>query len=358
MEEVESIARRKIDHITVCSEKNVVAGKNYLDLIQLVGESVSDFNFDEIDLSCSFLGKKLQAPIMIAAMTGGCAKGKELNDIFATVAEEVGIGLAVGSQRAAIENPVFEDSYSVINKYSIPLILGNIGISQIVLSENPKSLLTQLQSMINADAIAIHCNLPQELSQPEGELFSKGFWEKVLTVSSQVPLMIKETGAGITKKTAKKAAGAGFVAADTGSLGGTSFTAVEHYRLSEDSSPNKRNISNKLWTWGLPTPVSILETKPYLPVIATGGIRNGIDIAKSLVLGAEIAGIARELLIPALNGVDPLRRRIAEIIYELKAVMFLTNCKSLKDLKNVRWFAKNRLKEWLVGLNHPWKSES
>ena len=165
-------------------------------------------------------------------------------------------------------------------------------------------------------------------------------------------MIIKETGSGLSKNTAKKAADHGFRFADIGGLSGTSFPAVEYYRAVEKNDIQKQNLAKLLWNWGIPSPVSIFETKPYLPIIATGGIRNGLDMAKALALGADAAGIALELLAPAYSGMEQLEQKIESIIQELKSIMFLTNCKTIRDLRKRRWFTTDDLYNWLNGLNY------
>lgn len=234
---MEEITSRKSDHIRLCLEKSIVSDYNYWDDIKVFGEDIPDFSFDEIDTSCLIFGKRLKAPIIISAITGGFEQADVINQRLAITAERYGIGLGVGSQRCALENSACAPSF-------------NIGAPQIV--------------------------------QPESELVCSGFWKKSVEGVTACPLILKETGSGLSRKTAEKAHAAGFIGFDTGGLSGTSFPTVEYYRAERVNSSLHMRLEKLLWDWGIPAPLAISECNHLgLPVIATGGIRNGLDITRS-----------------------------------------------------------------------------
>lgn len=232
----------------------------------------------------------------------------------------------------------------------IPLLISNIGAPQL-LGEYGLEGACKAREMINADIIAIHLNYLQEIIQPEGELASRGLWDALYGLAKITQVILKETGFGMTNTTACKAKSVGAVGVDVGGLGGTSFTRVEGYRAHILGHESKERLGKLFENWGIPTPVSVLECKPFLPSIATGGIRNGFDVAKALVIGASAVGIGHEFLKAASESYEVLDFRIKNIIEELKCTMFLTSTRTIKDFSECRWFAKRDLTQWIKGLN-------
>jgi len=344
------IESRKEDHIKICLNKDVDSKKNYWEYIEFYHNSAPDINFEDIDIEVDFLDKSLKAPIMIAGMTGGYEGAENFNEKLAATAEEIGIGFGVGSQRAALENEKMRESYETVSKYSPPLVLGNIGAPQLIKQNGSEPIsveeANELLEMIEGDYLAVHFNYLQEAVQPEGDLKARGVIKSLKKLSSKIPTIAKETGAGVSTQTALTFQNADVRAIDVGGKSGTSFSAVEHYRNQDDSM---KKISKNLWDWGIPTPVSIVECRGSvsLPLIATGGIRNGIQIAKALALGADIVGMAGGVL----KAIDDEKRTVDEyldrVIRELKIVMFLLGCEEIDELLNVKKIFTGDLKNWI-----------
>lgn len=333
------IENRKLEHIKICAEKNIVAHHNYWDDITLKHETIPEVDMDDIRLDVNFLGKKLNYPIIVDAMTGGHGVAKIINENIARAAEELGIGMAVGSQRAAIENPELEDTYSVVAKYDVPLRIGNLGAPQFALGYGEEEIIRAME-MIDAHALDVHFNYLQEAIQPEGDTKVKGLEEKLQYLAKKFPLIAKETGAGISRRAGEFFKNAGFIAIDVSGVSGTSFAAVEYYRGGKEGEI--------FWDWGLPAPYSLKILKDLnIPLIGSGGIRNGIDAAKALALGADVVGIAREVLKPAMKSYEDVVERIEKIIREMKIAIFLSGASRVEDMKNAEYIVRGELAQWL-----------
>ncbi|HID25562.1 MAG TPA: type 2 isopentenyl-diphosphate Delta-isomerase, partial [Thermoplasmata archaeon] len=285
--------KRKEEHVMIVLNKNVSAHHNYWDEVKLVHNALPEINKDEIDLSIELLGKRLKAPIVIAGMTGGYDGAKKINENLAKAAEHFQIGMGVGSQRSALENKNLEDTYGVIKEYDIPLRIANIGASQIVRWKHQRcrNNILKMIEMIDADALAICLNFLQEVIQLEGEAEAKGCYDMIQYLADEidVPIIVKESGAGISYEVAKKLMNTSIAGIDVGGTGGTSFAAIEHYRAKAAGDWFHARSGKTFWDWGIPTPQSLSEvieaTGGKLPVIATGGVRNGLDAAKAIALG-------------------------------------------------------------------------
>lgn len=333
---------RKREHINISLKENVSAHHNYWDDVTLIHNALPEINEDEIDLSIELFGKKLGAPLVISAMTGGYSEGKKINENLAAAAEKFHIAMGVGSQRAALENSGLKDTYSIINNYNIPLKIANIGASQIVLWDKKKILenAEKIVEMIDADILAVCLNFLQEVIQPEGEAHAKGCLETIDMLSREFgrPILIKESGAGISYKVAESLKKTNIAGIDVGGAGGTSFSAVEYYRAKIKGDKHNMREGQTFWDWGIPTPTSILEvgeaTNWELPIIATGGIRDGLDVARALVLGAHAAGIAHTLLKPATQDKQSTIFELDVIIKELRTAMFLVGADNVEKLSD------------------------
>jgi isopentenyl-diphosphate delta-isomerase len=281
---------RKLDHIRICLEKPVESADRPFEDLMLVHKALPGIDEAEIDTSCSFLGHKLAAPLIISAMTGGHPEVKEINMHLAQAAQEAGVALGLGSQRAALEDRSLEETFSAARDAApdIP-ILGNIGAVQ--LKRAGPQILEQLVEMIGADAIAVHLNFLQESIQPEGDKDASGVLEAIRSAASgPVPIIVKETGAGISAESASELISAGVKIIDVSGVGGLSWAGVEAYRAAENGDPELEHMGRLFWNWGVPTPVSIVECRAAgAQVISSGGVRSGLDIAKSLALGASLA---------------------------------------------------------------------
>lgn len=340
-------SQRKIEHLLLCAEKDVESHVSAgFENLYLIHKALPEINKNSIDLSVKFLNKKLNAPILISSMTGGHPDTKTVNKNLAIAAEELKIGIGVGSQRAALEDEKQIDSFKVVRDYAPSIfVYGNLGAVQ--LREYGISGVKKAIEMIHADAIAIHLNFLQESIQRDGDVNACGCLDAIKKVCKlDIPVIVKETGAGISYDVALQLYDAGVSAIDVGGLGGTSWAGVEALR-------NNQNLGKLFWDWGIPTTISIIECKNALkdfnkhrqmenrgikptPIIATGGIRNGLDCAKSIALGADLCGIALPLLKPAMQSSDKVYAKLINIIEELKVAMFLTGCDTVNKLKSTK----------------------
>lgn len=344
---------RKSSHIKICLEKDVEAHtiKTGFDDIYLVHTSLPEINTVNIDLSTHFCGKKLSAPIVIEAMTGGTKQSKEINSLLAGAAESLGIAMGVGSQRVAIENPELTDTFKIVReKAPNAFLIANIGAAQLAKGFGLREVKIAID-MIEADALAIHLNPLQEAVQPEGEANFAKVIEKIreLTNSIDIPIIAKETGAGISAEVAKNLESAGVKCIDVSGAGGTSWAAVEYYRATKARDAQRQSIAKAFWDWGIPTAVSIVEVSKStaLPVIASGGVRTGMNVAKAIALGADLAGMSLPLLKPAFVGQEKILKTLKMLIEELKTTMFLSGAKSISDLKSIPVIVTGFTAEWL-----------
>jgi len=349
------ISDRKLTHLDICRDKDVRARREttHLDDVTLIHSAAPELNFSEIDLETRLFGKTLAAPLLISAMTGGHPATKKVNENLAKAAKSVGIGMCVGSQRAAIEDPHMADTFSVVRDVSQEmLVIGNIGAPQLI-SGDAADYAQRAVEMINADALAVHLNPLQEVVQPGGDTKYRGVLEGLarITRALKVPVIVKETGCGISSAIARSLFASGAAAVDVAGLGGTSWAAVEHYNALMSHDDIKAHVAETFWDWGIPTAMSIWEVaslKSGATLIASGGITNGLDAAKSIALGADLAGIARPLLLPAYSGASEARRVLEEVIYELKVASMLTGSGSVKALKSARVSLRGDLLGWVT----------
>ncbi|MBU0623514.1 MAG: type 2 isopentenyl-diphosphate Delta-isomerase [Candidatus Thermoplasmatota archaeon] len=349
------IQRRKGDHIEIVANENLSQDYVYWDDIKLVHNPLPEVDLEEVDTSATIFGRSLKAPLIISAMTGGYGKAEEINRILASVAEDFGIGMGVGSQRAALENPEVARTYSVIKEFEIPLRIGNLGVPQLIKQGLTAPLEIEegkaAMEMVDAHMLAVHLNYLQEIVQPEGDTKSKGGLKALEKFASALPVIAKETGAGVPRETAFKLKKAKVRGIDVGGLGGTSFSAVEYFRAKSAGDSSRANIGRTFWDWGIPTPVAVVVANVGLPVIATGGLRSGLDVARAITIGASSTGMAGRLLPAALEGKDALTRELNTIIDELKAAMFLVGAKDLKELAVSKAILTGRSKDWLDQLS-------
>jgi isopentenyl-diphosphate delta-isomerase len=340
MNQIES---RKDEHVRIALEKDVSASYNYWDDVILTHNALPEIDKNEIDLKIKLLDKTLNAPIVISAMTGGYHLAKDINTRLAATAAEFQVAMGVGSQRAALENGNLKDTYSVVKDYDIPLRIGNIGASQLVIWGHKDTInyVHKMIDMIDAHAIAVCLNFLQEVVQFEGEANAKGCFEQIAKLAEAIdtPIIVKESGAGISFDVAKKLTETKIAAIDVGGLGGTSFAAIEHYRAKMHFDPHHARGGKTFWNWGISTPQSIVNvgeaTDWTMPIIGTGGIRHGLDAARAISLGADAAGIAHSLLRPSTKSKQATLYEMDMIIKELRAAMFLTGSASVEKLQCV-----------------------
>lgn len=339
---------RKLDHIRICLEKPVEAQARPFEDLVMIHRALPEIDEKEIDTSCSFLGKRLKAPLIISAMTGGHPNVKEINVRLAEAAEEAGVALGVGSQRAALEDRSLEDTFSAVRDAAPDApIVGNIGAVQ--LKRSGPEVLERLAEMIDADAVAIHLNFLQESIQPEGDKDASGVLEAIRSaLPGPVPIVVKETGAGISRETASELVRAGVKIIDVSGVGGMSWSGVEAYRAKEIGDLELEQMGRLFWDWGVPTPASIVECRAAgAEVISSGGVRSGLDVAKSLALGAFLAGTALPMLAPAMKSKEAVVKVIKAYERGLRISMFLTGCRDLSQLNGSPLVVFGRTREWL-----------
>lgn len=349
----EKTKKRKTDHIRITTSYNVQARKatTGFDDIYFVHKALPEIDKDKIDLSTTVFNHKFSAPIMVSAITGGTKEAKKINATIAKVVEELGLGMGVGSQRAALEDRRLEKTFSIVRKKApTAFLIANIGSVQLVRGYSIKEARKAVE-MIDADALAIHLNPLQEAIQPEGETSFKGVLEKIGEVVKELdkPVIVKETGAGIASEEAKKLEAVGVKGLDVSGAGGTSFAAVEYFRAKGRRNTFQRRLGEAFWDWGIPTAVSIVEVARtvQIPVIASGGIRSGLDTAKALALGASLAGLAQPVLQAAVKGVKETEKVLRLLIEEFKNAMFLVGAENPRNLHRVPVVITGKTAEWL-----------
>jgi isopentenyl-diphosphate Delta-isomerase len=355
--EKEQTVSRKAEHVEIVLNEKSRADKNWWDAVTLIHCALPEFDLDEVDLSVELFGKKLKAPLLISSMTGGYPDAERLNRNLAEAAARVGVGLGVGSQRAGILKPEMASTFAVVKEFKVPLVFANLGAPQLIPQHTSTSLTLehgrQAMEMIGADALIIHLNYLQEVVQPEGDTRARGVLDKIREFAKAYPVLAKETGAGMSHRVASALKEAGVKAIDVGGSGGTSFSAVEYYRAEKERDAVRARLGETFWNWGIPTPISILEADVGLPVIATGGLRHGLDAAKAIALGSTAAGMASRMLKPATVSADAVVEALDIAIAELKAAFFLTGCRSVADMQQSELVLSDELLAWVGRLEPP-----
>ena len=347
---------RKLEHLQLAADGAIesAAGPGWDD-VHLVHRCLPELNRGEVDLSVSFLGHRLRAPIVIAAMTGGHADTLEINRRLARAAEALGLAMGVGSQRAILEQPEVAASYA-ITRQAAPsaFLIANIGAPQLIEQQSRRAYhlpeVRTLVSTIGANALAVHLNFLQEACQPEGDVNGRGAAEAIraLCEGVGVPVIAKETGAGICAPDAVRLRDLGASALDVGGFGGSNMALLEAERSRRQSDGLRERIGRTFSNWGIPTAAAVVEARTAgLPVIGTGGIRTGLDAAKAIALGATLVGIARPALTQAEQGEDALLRWLEGVIEELRVALFLTGSADLFALRHAEKRIFGRTAEWL-----------
>lgn len=335
-----NISNRKSEHIKLCLTDNVsfrqktTGFENY----DFIHSAITEVDITKISFQQKLFGKKINYPFLISCMTGGTNEAENINSMLAEVAEDLKIPIGVGSQRQALENAYFHNTYKVIrNKAKNVPVLGNIGAAQLV-HLNVKDI-QNLVDMLEADAFVVHLNPLQELLQPEGEPYFVGLLKKLESICKKlsVPVIAKEVGSGIDKISAKKLLDVGVKGIDVAGAGGTSWAGVELIR--------KNEIENPFWDWGLPTSYCIrtvneLKRKYKFLLIGSGGINSATDMVKAFALGSDLTASARIILQKLLKENQQQVKEMIEGWFEyLKQVMFLTNSQTLSE------FRKNKIQK-------------
>jgi isopentenyl-diphosphate delta-isomerase len=345
------IENRKEEHINIAENMNVTSEHNFWDDIRLIHRAMPEVDYDSINTKINFLGTDFDYPFLISSMTGGTEKAKKINENLARAAEEFHIGMGVGSMRAAIENKNIADTFSVINNYKIPAKFANIGAPQLIKQEKPPISdkdIDYIFNLIGAKYLIVHFNFLQEMVQPEGDKNAYGVISRLKEIAKSYPVIAKETGSGFSREDAIAFKDAGVKAIDVGGLGGTSFAAIEYYRAEKVHNLEKMHTGQTFWNWGIPSPASIKFSSVGLPVIGSGGLRNGEDIVKAIILGANMGAMARNFLKDADTSYEQLVFHINNIIKDIKISMLLTSSKNIPDLKTKKYIVFEPLYSWLT----------
>jgi isopentenyl-diphosphate delta-isomerase len=357
----DAVARRKEEHLRVTASDDVGSqtGPGWDD-VRLLHQALPIADLASIDVSTEFLGRRLRAPLVIAAMTGGHPAASEVNAVLARAAERHGLAMGVGSQRAALVNPALAHTYAVARE-SAPgaFLIANVGAAQLVDQHDQLAFglddLRRAVDMITADAIAFHLNYLEEAVQTEGGRVVGRLREAMVEAVAALPIpsIAKETGAGLSDTVAMELSEAGFHALDVGGLGGTSFAAVEARRAELNGDMRGRRLGEVYRDWGIPTAVSVVAAAPTgLPVIATGGVRTGLDAAKAIALGATLVGVARPLLTAALVGDAAIDAWLEQFLEELRVAVFLTGGRRVADLRGTPRVVVGETRRWLDDLGY------
>ncbi len=357
----DEIARRKGEHLQLAAYGDVEtrASPGWED-VHLLHDALPTIDAASVDLSTRFLGHTLRLPLVISGMTGGHGRAIAVNELLGRVAERAGIAIGVGSQRAALRDPALAPTYAIVREAAPhAFVIANLGISQLVKQDReaalgPRDIRTVVR-MVRADALALHLNYLEESVQPEGQTRAQGSEAAVraLVRACPVPVIAKETGAGISLAVARRLRRLGVKALDVGGVGGTSFAAVEALRAGAAGDTLRMNLGERFRDWGVPTAVAVFgAANAGLPVIATGGVRSGLDAAKALALGATLVGVGRPLLQSALKGEEACMEWLASFELELRTAVFLTGIKRVADLRRVPIVITGRSRSWIEQLGY------
>ena len=328
--------------------------------IRLVHHGLPRADVAAIDLGSNFLDHRLRAPLVIASMTGGHVDARTVNTRLGAAAERWGLAMGVGSQRAALRTPALVPTYAAARRAApTAFLIANLGAAQLVPQESGPPLtpsqIADAIGMIGANALAIHLNLLEETIQPEGDRRVTGLREALVRAvdSIAVPVIAKETGAGLSRDVALELRELGVRALDVGGAGGTSFAAIEAARAAARGDHGRAQLGAVYHEWGVPTAVSVVAARAAgLPIIATGGVRSGLDAAKAIALGATLVGVGRPLLLAALEGEKALDVWIAQFLEELRVAVFLTGGRRVADLAEVPRVILGSTRAWLEDLGY------
>jgi isopentenyl-diphosphate delta-isomerase len=330
------IENRKSEHLRVCIEEDVEFQQltSGLEKYRFTHCCLPELDRSDIELGTTFLGKSLKAPILISSMTGGTELAHLVNTRLATVAQRYGLAMGVGSQRIALEQPELAPTFAVRSLAPDILLLANLGAVQLNYGCGLEDCL-KLVELLEADALILHLNPLQELVQSGGDSNFKGLLAKIEQICAQlpVPVIAKEVGNGISAPMAKKLIEAGVAAIDVAGAGGTSWAKVESQRAKDN---RQRHLGQVFADWGLPTAeciTAIRSVNSTIPLIASGGLKNGLDLAKSIALGADLGGLARPFLVAAIESEAAVDELVKFLIAELEIVLFCTGNPNLSALK-------------------------
>ncbi|MBO9539102.1 type 2 isopentenyl-diphosphate Delta-isomerase [bacterium] len=330
------IEARKEDHIRVSLEEDVQARsvRTGFDRYVFIHQALPELDFAEISTETKFLGRTFAAPLLISSMTGGLERGRTINRNLAQAAQRMNVPMGLGSQRITRERPETLDSFLVRDVAPDVFLIGNVGAVQLNYGFDVETC-RELVRSVGADALYLHLNPLQEVVQPEGDTNFKGLLPKIETLCRElgVPVLAKEVGSGIAPDTARRLVEAGVAAIDVAGTGGTSWAAIEGLRATSNVA---RSLGELFRDWGLPTSESLKLCRrelPDTPLVASGGIRTGLDVAKALALGADLAATAHPFLEAATTSSEAVEAVIHRLVTELKVVMFCLGCRTIDELR-------------------------
>lgn len=341
------ISSRKGDHLDLATSGDVgfKTTSTLFECVRFVHDALPELDVAAVELGTVVLGKRLSAPILIAGMTGGTERAERINRELALIAEQRGYAFGLGSQRAMLKKPETRSSYAVRDVAPNVLLLGNIGAVQAAAMSTQG--VRDLAEAVGADAICLHLNPAQEIIQADGDRDFRGIVDTFgrLTGELPIPVVAKETGCGISKNAAKRLAAAGVRHVDVSGAGGTSWVAVELHR----ASGAQRTLGERFREWGIPTAAAVLSVGSvgFKTIFATGGIDNGLDVAKAIALGASAAGVARAALQAfERGGPEGANAFFDQIELELRAAMLLTGSKTIAELARAERLVVGDLSHW------------
>jgi len=328
---------RKADHLRICLDEDVQfhSTTNGLERYRFTHCCLPELDRNEITLTTTFLGKQLGAPLLISSMTGGTAQAGKINHRLAKVAQHYKIAMGVGSQRVAVEKPQVASTFAVRSHAPDILLFANLGAVQLNYDYGLDECL-RVVDLLEADALILHLNPLQECIQTRGDTNFGGILDRIAQLCKKlpVPVIAKEVGNGISAAMAQKLLAAGVTAIDVAGAGGTSWAKVESERA---ENAQQRRLGMTFADWGLPTAeciTSIRAAQPEVPLIASGGLRHGLDVAKAIALGADIGGLAWPFLQAAVESEAALHALVEVLIAEITTVLFCTSNVTLNHLKH------------------------
>ncbi|MBC7236123.1 MAG: type 2 isopentenyl-diphosphate Delta-isomerase [Chloroflexi bacterium] len=339
----DSHSNRKQEHLEICLTQDVRSGTTTgLERYALLHQALPEMALDEVDTATHFLGHALRAPLLISAMTGGTQEARKINRRLAIAAQSLGLAMSLGSQRAAIEDPRLLPTYQVRDVAPDILLFANLGAVQLNYGYGATECRQAVES-VGADALVLHLNPLQEALQRDGNTNFRGLAERIADICQAMPcpVLVKEVGWGLSAWVAQVLCQAGVAALDIGGAGGTSWSQVERHR---SASAAEAQVAEAFGDWGLSTAdalVAVRQACPNLPLIASGGITDGVMACKCLALGADLVGMAYPLLQPAMESEQAVVAKLAVVLRQLRIAMFCVGARTIKALDRSRLFTRS-----------------